>query len=66
MGSRAGRGKTSLLGSLEGIDFRVLNAETRNLFFWQPFNMQGNWSQTPGFIEKVIPQILQWFKALAM
>lgn len=41
MGSRAGRGKTSLLGSLEGIDFRVLNAETRNLFFWQPFNMQG-------------------------
>lgn len=41
VGSRAGRGKTSLLGSLEGIDFRVLNAETRNLFFWQLFNMQG-------------------------
>lgn len=67
MGSRAGRGKTSLLGSLEGIDFRVLNAETlATCFSGNLLTCRGNWSQTPGFIEKVIPQILQWFKALAM
>lgn len=39
MGS-IGRGKTSLLGSLEEIDLKVLDAESHNLFFWQPCNMQ--------------------------
>lgn len=57
-GSREGRGKTSLLGLLEGIDFQVLDAETHNPFFsGNLLTCQENWEQTPGFVEKVIQQI---------
>lgn len=68
MGSRAGRGKTSLLGSLEGIDFKVLDAETHNPFFWQPFNMQGKLETNPWLYRESGSATMgrQWFKIIAM